>query len=146
MNGVIMKRRSAFLVMGIAVVAVAIWAAWGSRSEEPADLAVEGTTPAHSAGLVVQIDPATGEPVVSSGQSVAGGAAASLGDALSTSSEGLVEQESPVPGGGVMVDLQGRFRNTAVATVSDSGDVTTDCLPGSPHDHDAHASDAGGEQ
>ena len=35
-------------------------------------------------------------------------------DALSTSSEGLVETPSPVPGGGVMIDLRGRFRSRSL--------------------------------
>ncbi len=34
--------------------------------------------------------------------------------ALSTSGEGLVETASPVPGGGVMVNLKGRFRSATV--------------------------------
>ena len=40
---------------------------------------------------------------------------------LSTSDVGLVE--TPLPGGGSMVDLRGRFRHMAVATVADDGTI-----------------------
>ena len=43
--------------------------------------------------------------------------------AFSTSHEGLVETPSPVPGGGVMVDLKGRFRSPLTATVGADGKV-----------------------
>ena len=49
--------------------------------------------------------------------------------ALSTSSEGLVETPSPVPGGGVIVDLQGRFRSPLMATQDAEGRVTIQHLP-----------------
>jgi hypothetical protein len=50
-------------------------------------------------------------------------------DALSTSSEGLVETPSPVPGGGSMVDLQGRFRSPLTATQDAEGKVMIQHLP-----------------
>jgi hypothetical protein len=40
---------------------------------------------------------------------------------LSTSDAGLVEV--PLPDGGYMLDLQGRFRHMAVATVADDGSI-----------------------
>jgi hypothetical protein len=53
-------------------------------------------------------------------------------DALSTSSEGLVETLSPVPGGGVKVDLQGRFRSPLIATQDAEGKITIQHLPSGP--------------
>src|SRR5205823_1768872 len=47
--------------------------------------------------------------------------------ALSTSHEGLVE--TPLPGGGSMVDLQGRFRSPLIATVGVDGKLTIDHPP-----------------
>jgi hypothetical protein len=44
-----------------------------------------------------------------------------LQNALSTSHQGLVEVPSTVPGGGVMVDLQGRFLSPLVGTIDSSG-------------------------
>jgi hypothetical protein len=43
-------------------------------------------------------------------------------DAFSTSDQGLVG--TPLPGGGVKVDLQGRFRSPLTATVGPDGKVT----------------------
>ena len=42
-------------------------------------------------------------------------------NSLSTSHEGLTEQPSTLPGGGVKVDLQGRFQSPFVATVDANG-------------------------
>jgi hypothetical protein len=53
-------------------------------------------------------------------------------DALSTSSEGLVETPSPAPGGGSMVDLQGRFRSPLTATQDAEGKVMIQHLPSGP--------------
>jgi hypothetical protein len=53
-------------------------------------------------------------------------------EALSTSSEGLVETPSPAPDGGVMVDLQGRFRSPLIATQDAEGKVTIRHSPGGP--------------
>lgn len=41
--------------------------------------------------------------------------------AVSTSAEGLVETPNPEPGGGVMMDLKGRFRSPVTATVGPDG-------------------------
>jgi hypothetical protein len=46
--------------------------------------------------------------------------------ALSHSAVGLVE--APAPGGGVMIDLQGRFRSTMVGTASPDGGVRAGCV------------------
>jgi hypothetical protein len=65
-----------------------------------------------TAGLVICKDPRTGEilpPPPSVFETIRG----SLGDALSTSAEGLVKVASPVPNGGTMVDLKGRFQNAS---------------------------------
>jgi hypothetical protein len=93
--------------------------------EQPAG-AVEG-----AAGMRIYRDPVTGElrdpPAEAPAQ-------VSLPpyDALSTSSEGLVETPSPVPGGGVMVDLQGRFRSPLIATQDAEGKITIQHLPSGP--------------
>jgi hypothetical protein len=70
--------------------------------------------------------------------------------ALSTSHEGL--KVEPAPGGGQMVDLQGRFQHLSVLAVDAEGNLVTQCVtPG--HDHaqsqsDNHSKDAkpGGEE
>lgn len=53
-------------------------------------------------------------------------------EAFSTSSEGLVETPSPVPGGGVILDLQGRFQSPLVATQRPDGQISIEHKPVAP--------------
>jgi hypothetical protein len=75
-------------------------------------------------GMKVYIDPKTGEFTKPPAGVSPGEAAAPLKDALSTSSEGLEATPSPVPGGGVMIDLKGRFRTPSTATRDAEGKLT----------------------
>lgn len=84
--------------------------------------APDAATPAR-AGQWIHVDPQTGQRV----PPPAGRAAVTVDPAFSTSHAGLVEQ--PAPGGGVMVDLQGRFRSAATATVGADGKAHLDCVP-----------------
>ena len=52
-----------------------------------------------------------------------------LGNAVSQSSEGLVEEKSPVKGGGIMVNLQGRFQNAMTMSIDAKGNITSSCVP-----------------
>jgi hypothetical protein len=53
-----------------------------------------------------------------------------LGDAVSQSSEGLVQEKIQAPGGGYMVNLQGRFQNAMTMTVDAQGNVVSaPCVP-----------------
>lgn len=85
-------------------------------AEKPA--AVSGGT----AGMMIHIDPQTGEilkgPVPGT---VPLPLPPTLRRALSTSHQGLFETPSPVPGGGVKVDLQGRFQSPVFATIDANG-------------------------
>jgi hypothetical protein len=51
--------------------------------------------------------------------------AAALRRALNTSAEGLVSR--PSLGGGIRVDLQGRFRHTTAVTRNDTGALAVQC-------------------
>ena len=117
------RRFSSFLAAGALVCAFAPSAI--------ADPASDAAPPA-SAGSRINVDPQTGKriPVPSSGEGVQLPADA----AFSTSHSGLVEK--PAPGGGVMVDLQGRFRSAATASVGPDGAVHLDCVE--PGHADAH--------
>jgi hypothetical protein len=53
-----------------------------------------------------------------------------LQNALSTSHHGLVE--TPAAGGGVQVDLQGRFQSPLAATIDAQGDLRLQHLPALP--------------
>jgi hypothetical protein len=43
--------------------------------------------------------------------------------ALSNSAEEMEEEPSPVPGGGMMIDLKGRFHSPLSATIEDNGNT-----------------------
>lgn len=117
------NKRGTIVVAGLVVIAVAIGAA---TLLERDDTPVEAS-PTGAAALTATIDPETGEAVVTSGGSA---------DVTSMSDEGLVEEPSHLPDGGTMVDLQGRFQNSANATVSDSDSVVVECVPEcDEHDH-----------
>ena len=55
-----------------------------------------------------------------------------LQNALSTSHEGLVEVPNSVPGGGVKVDLQGRFQSPMLGTIEANGKVKMQHLNETP--------------
>lgn len=55
-------------------------------------------------------------------------------NALSTSHEGLVQVPSQVPGGGVKLDLQGRFQSPLIGTIGADGKVKLQHL-GDQHEH-----------
>lgn len=90
--------------------------------------------PVGAAASVVYIDPVTGEfrppPPGAPGLQLS----PQLQNAVSTSSAGLVQVPSPVPGGGIMVRLNGRFQQTMHAEVDASGKFTMRCLPGESAD------------
>ena len=128
MRGVASKKKIArglpLTVLGMAACLAV--ASLQARAEDPSGArppaanpaAVPGTAP----GLMIYIDPRTGAllkepapgtlPLQVSPQFL---------NSLSTSHEGLTEQPSALPGGGVKVDLQGRFQSPFVATVDANG-------------------------
>lgn len=135
-----MKRTKPLIAL---TTAAAVAAAWFALGVVPDDVARTESTVGHplpateTHGYVVHIDPATGRIAEPSPGTVPVTIDGQWADRLSTSSDGLVEEASPVPGGGTMVDLQGRFQNTFVAVVGDSGRVGAACISG--------AATAGGE-
>jgi hypothetical protein len=122
------RRIVASWVLAAAIVAVASSARVVLASDADAAngaAANDATAREGSAGMRVYVDPATGaltsEPAVPEPQPRSAGIAAT-----STSTQGLVEQAAP--GGGVMVDLQGRFQNEMRATIGPDGAMHTDCV------------------
>lgn len=94
----------------------------------PADVkTVQSARPAAGqAGMRAYFDPQTGKLGVPPPDEAAPPTAAEQ-RAHSTSAEGLVIV--PAPGGGQMVDLQGRFQSATTATLKPDGTVNTDCHP-----------------
>ena len=81
-------------------------------------------TPSGTAGWKVYVDPQTG--VIRDGPApgtVPPPSSPQEQNASSTSSEGLVPRPSPVPGGGVGLDLQGRFQSRLIGTIGADGKV-----------------------
>lgn len=93
---------------------------------------VIGGDEAGSSGLIreaasaVVVDPESGEILEPSQlpRSLVPAAALQATDPMSSSSGGLVERPVASKAGGVMVDLQGRFRSRVSAVVSPEGDVS----------------------
>jgi hypothetical protein len=81
-----------------------------------------GAKAATAAGMTIHVDPQTGallkEPAPGT---VPLHLTPPLANSLSTSDQGLVEVPSSVPGGGVRMDLQGRFRSPLLATTDAHG-------------------------
>jgi hypothetical protein len=105
-----MKGHRVFVMMGMGfVLAVGVPAGAGE---------VARPTPS-GPGMRAYVDPATGRLLAEPPRGVAAPVAAAE---ASRSSQGLVEE--PVPGGGVKVDLKGRFKSPLVATVRPDGSLS----------------------
>ena len=81
------------------------------------------TSPGESEAQRVYIDPETSEFTAPPEREVATVRKLASPAASSTSHQGLEEKPSPVPGGGTMVDLQGRFRSPLTATTDSNGKI-----------------------
>ena len=94
-------------------------AASGPSAEQPPAVSIGGAP-----GMTIYIDPKTGailkEPAPGS---VPLQLTPELRNALSTSHQGLVEVPSSVAGGGVKLDLQGRFQNPLIVTIDADGKI-----------------------
>jgi len=150
MNGHASGRQQRLPIIVFSLTATVLWVAAnrvavrGEAQEMTAAVAQptvvpegQAPVPARAAGLMAFRDPDTGEilphPDPLSKQELQADALREMAEWLSTSSKGLEKVESPVPGGGVMVDLRGRFQSAAVVTNVD-GVTSIDCkasLPGS---------------
>ena len=91
----------------------------------PQQLAGESAAVLSSAsGMVIHIDPQTGAVRNTPAPgTVSVQLTPKLQNALSTSHQGLTEIQNSVPGGGVKVDLQGRFQSPLVATIDANGQL-----------------------
>lgn len=87
-------------------------------------------------GMTVHIDPVTGrflsEPTPDSEPLVI---TPEIENAMSTSSEGLVEQVNPVKGGGVIMDLRGRFQSPLIIHQNTKKEIKIQHLEEIKHTH-----------
>jgi hypothetical protein len=101
---------------------------------KPLGRAESGDTSAHpSSGLVVHIDPVTGrivpKPPATSGDPLT--VAPQLQSTPAPDTD-FVEEASPVPGGGVKVNLKRRFHQPLIATTKPDGGVSVEHRPAVP--------------
>ena len=115
-----------------ACVAVAMPAAFAAESgagKAPPSAAAPAAVPQGGARMTVHVDPKTGAILK---EAAPGTVPLTLSpqeqNAMSTSHEGLVQVPSAVPGGGVKVDLQGRFQSPLVGTIGPDGKVRVEHL------------------
>ena len=97
----------------------------GQESNEATPAAARTKSPAFAAGQILTLD-ASGK--IDHAQQAAD-VETILGDAISTSSEGLVVETSKVPGGGRMVNLQGRFQSAMTMSIDANGNTSAPCVP-----------------
>lgn len=125
-----MKRNAFMFVIAGCALALAAWqliAADGSDGVAASAPTTPATTNATTnAGYKVYLDE-NGQIVEAPAASTAEDFSAALEEYVNTSSEGLVEEATPV-GDGVKVDLQGRFQSTSVAKVDVNGTIIAPCL------------------
>jgi hypothetical protein len=114
-------RHRAAMLIALAATVVLTGARPSGADDANAAPAMTNAAPGRAASRI-QIDPQTGRRVAAP----TGAVALPADPAFSTSHAGLVEQ--PAPGGGVMVDLQGRFRSAATVTVGPDGTAQRDCV------------------
>jgi len=97
----------------------------GSGATIPQPLADEpAVSPQGAAGMTVYIDPQTGAILSAPAPgTVPLQVTPELRNALSTSHQGLVQVPSSVPGGGVKLDLQGRFQSPLIVATDADGTV-----------------------
>jgi len=91
-----------------------------ARQHARMGLAPPGTTIAQRA----TIDPETGEFVSPPEHETPAASESIQPFAFSIHAETMQEESSPVPGGGVMIDLKGRFKSPVRATIEASGKTT----------------------
>jgi hypothetical protein len=95
----------------------------GAATSGPQPLAQKpAAVPEGAPGLIIHIDPQTGElrksPAPGTGPLQL---SPQERNAFSTSHQGLVQVPSSVPGGGVKLDLQGRFHSPLAVTIDPDG-------------------------
>jgi len=88
----------------------------------------EAASAANRAAQRVRIDPATGK-LMQGPTGMTASQRANARAAFDTSDEGLEEVVSPIRGGGVTVDLEGRFRSPLTATAGEDGEPVTSHAP-----------------
>jgi hypothetical protein len=115
----------------LSITALCVLPGFAHDTREAATTAPATAAISSPAGMIVHIDPTTGAIL----DHPATGATkldvpAELAERWSTSSEGLIEQPNPSGGKGMYMNLQGRFENGTVATITTDGKLSVPCAQG----------------
>ncbi len=113
-------RKVPILLLVLAVVLIGVWVVQVDAPTRTEAVNALEAVPATNVGMRVAVDPSTGRFSEDPAHFVG-----PVTDPLNWSDEGLVQENSPVSG--IMFNLQGRFQNTFVASVDESGNVTAEC-------------------
>lgn len=119
-----MKRKLPLLFIPIALLVAVALAYQGESPAKVAEVESPDEAPTKAAGMMLYIDPDTGEFVEPSPGAFPIDVA--YDDAYSTDDWGLLQEPAP-KGGGAMMNLQGRFMNTFTVTVDDGGNLSSSC-------------------
>jgi hypothetical protein len=116
--------RSSAVVIAVSVGVCLVTPRLGQADPDSAAPTEGAAAPAPGqAGSWIHIDPQTGKRI----PPPVGGVPRAADPAFSSSHQGLVEK--PAPGGGVMIDLQGRFQSATEVTVGSDGKAHRNCVP-----------------
>lgn len=118
-----MTPRRLLMVSGVFVLLAVAW------TPGPAPT-TDVSTDAIGEGYRVYIDPATGTLTSTPNGTDPITLDKDMQNALSNSAEGLRVEPSPVEGGGMMIQLDGRFRSVSTAAVDEDGEAVVPCVTG----------------
>jgi hypothetical protein len=121
-----MKRKLPFVMIPLVVLLGAAVLGGDGAPVAGSRAISQESIPAGASGMRLYVDPATGEFLEEplEGESVQM-SAEEMAPFFSTSEVGLVEEEAP--GGGVMINLKGRFQQAFTARIDETGAVVYDC-------------------
>ena len=98
----------------------------GRVAAESSQDSINTAAPKGSGAQKAYLDPETGDLVPPPKHEAPDRSESKSAAAKDGSDEKMAEKESPVPGGGVMVDLKGRFRKPSSASVEGTGETASE--------------------
>lgn len=121
-----MKRTTLVIIAASGAIALAVWQlAPAGGKDKPANDIPEASPQTVAPGYTVHFDE-NGNIVAEATPADQAELEAALSNVVNTSSEGLVEK--PLAGGGMKMDLQGRFQSASTAFIDSNGNLTAPCV------------------
>ena len=120
-----MRRKLPLIIVPLAVLLAVLLVSQDDTPVAGTVAIAAGGRPVSPAGMRLYVDPDTGEFVETPSEAAPVEMAQDEMGQFSTSTAGLFEEEAP--GGGIMVNLQGRFQQAYVAVIDESGNLSAGC-------------------